>query len=261
MIDREVERLRGLRATALRIRAVARALGEATRARQDGTSPADDTARDDGTSPSDGTALVDVTSPADGTALIDVTSPADGTALIDVTSPADDTALVDGLLDRGRCAAWRLARTVSGHLRGHPYASFQKDAGLAVVLSNSLTAAGAAWGVKTRRQALVRFDAELRALFRQLCDVRALTRIAGLDESLGRSQIELRALLAALAHETGARKTGAHETIKVASRAIPDAPATPADLMSHRAARAAAASPRPLVARAALESNWPYLAF
>lgn len=215
MIDREVERLRGLRATALRIRAVARALGAATSAREDGAAPDHGTVPDDGSAPD------------------------------------------DGLLHRGRCAAWRLARTVSGHLRGHPYASFQKDAGLGVVLSSSLTAAGAAWSVKTRRQALLRFDAELRALFRQLCDVRALTRIAGLDESLGRSQIELRALLAALAHETG----------KVASRAIPvsptipEAPATPADLMIHRATRAAAVSPRPLVARAALESNWPYLAF
>jgi hypothetical protein len=124
-----------------------------------------------------------------------------------------------------------VARTVSGHLRGHPYASFQKDAGLGVVLANSLTAAGAAWSVKTPRQVLLRFDAELRALFRQLCDVRALTRVADLDESLGRSQIELRALLAALAHETGTSNVPAKANL-----------------------------PGPAVRGAALESNWPYLA-
>src|SRR5712671_5377948 len=101
MIDKEVERLRRLRATALRVRTVARALG-----------------------------------------------------------PRDD------LVTRGRCAAWRVARTVSGRLRAHPYASFQKDAGMAVVVANSLVAANAALGVKTRHQGLLSFEAILRSLAR-----------------------------------------------------------------------------------------------
>src|SRR5579859_7672700 len=107
MIDREVERLRRLRAEALRVRAIAHALGPR-----------------------------------------------------------------DALLNRGKCAAWRIARTVSGRLRAHPHDRFQKDAGIGVVVSNSLAAANAALGVKTRHQGLLRFEAHLRSLARELSDVR-----------------------------------------------------------------------------------------
>src|ERR1700730_12699364 len=118
MIDREVERLRRLRATALRVRTVARALSHR-----------------------------------------------------------------DALLNRGRCAAWRVARTVSGRLRAHPYSSFQKDAGIGVVVANSLAAANAALGVKTRRQGLLIFEAHLKSLARELSDVRALTCAQDLNDS------------------------------------------------------------------------------
>ena len=37
----------------------------------------------------------------------------------------------ESLLDRSACASWRIARVVSGRLRGHPYAEYQKDAGAA----------------------------------------------------------------------------------------------------------------------------------
>jgi len=168
MIDKEVERLRRLRATALRVRTVARALGPH-----------------------------------------------------------------DALLNRGRCAAWRVARTVSGRLRAHPYASFQKDAGIGVVVSNSLAAANAALGVKTRRQGLLRFEAHLRSLARELSDVGALTRASDLNDNFSRSQIEIRALLAALAYETGRIH-------------LPEASAIP-PISNTRGA-------------AAVDSEWPYLA-
>jgi hypothetical protein len=167
MIDKEVERLRRLRATALRARTVARALGPS-----------------------------------------------------------------DALLHRGTCAAWRVARIVSGRLRAHPYASFQRDAGISVVLANSLSAANAALGVKTRQQALLRFEAHLRSLARELSDVRALTCAPDLNDSFGRSQVEIRALLAALAYETGRVHVSEASTIPP----IPDA-------------RGAAA----------VGSDWPYL--
>src|ERR1700692_388068 len=137
MLDKEIERLRRLRAAALRVRAVARALRPG-----------------------------------------------------------------DALLNRGRCAAWRVARTVSGRLRAHPYASYQKDAGIGVVVANSLAAANAALGVKTRHQGLLRFEACLRSLAHELSDVRALTSAADLNDCFARSQIEIRALLAALGVET-----------------------------------------------------------
>src|SRR5260370_36165547 len=138
MIDKEVERLRRLRAAALRVRAVARAL-----------------------------------------------------------RPSDT------LLNRGRCAAWRIARTVSGRLRAHPYGSFQKDAGIGVVVANSLAAPNAALGVKTRRQGLLRFEGYLRSLARGLSDVRALTSATDLNDRFGLSQGGIWAVCGALGGESG----------------------------------------------------------
>jgi hypothetical protein len=176
MIDKEVERLRRLRAAALRVRAVARALGHG-----------------------------------------------------------------DTLLNRGRCAAWRVARTVSGRLRAHPYGSFQKDAGIGVVVANSLAAANAALGVKTRHQGLLRFEAILRSLARELSDVRALTSASDLNDSFARSQIEIRALLAALGVET----RGVYETRGV-----------------HLSVASAMAPPVTNAGSAiTVDSDWPYLAF
>ena len=173
MIDKEVERLRRLRATALRVRTVARAL-----------------------------------------------------------SPSRALNPGDPLLNRGRCAAWRVARIVSGRLRAHPYASFQRDAGISVVLANSLSAANAALGVKTRKQGLLRFETHLKSLARELSDVRALTCAPDLNDNFARSQIEIRALLAALAYETG----GFH---------VPEASTIP-PIANARGA-------------AAVDSDWPYL--
>jgi hypothetical protein len=167
MIDKEVERLRRLRAEALRVRAIAQALGPR-----------------------------------------------------------------DALLSRGRCAAWRVARTVSGRLRAHPYGRFQEDAGIGVVVANSLAAANAVLGVKTRHQGLLRFEAHLRSLARELSDVRALTSAADLNDSFDRSQIEIRSLLAAVAFETG--RVHVAETLALAPVAD---------------------------SRGAVVVDWPYLAF
>jgi hypothetical protein len=175
MFDKEIERLRRLRAAALRVRAVARAL-----------------------------------------------------------RPGDT------LLNRGRCAAWRVARTVSGRLRAHPYASYQKDAGIGVVVANSLAAANAALGVRTRRQGLLRLEAYLSSLARELSDVRALTSASDLNDSFARSQIEICALLSALGVETRGHYEPPRTQLSEAS-----AMATVTD-----AGRAIT-----------VDSDWPYLAF
>jgi hypothetical protein len=125
-------------------------------------------------------------------------------------------------------------------LRAHPYASYQKDAGIGVVVANSLAAANAALGVKTRHQGLLRFEAHLRSLARELTDVRALTSASDLNDSFARSQVEIRALLSALAYET----RGLYET--------PGA----------QLAEASAMAPVTDAGRAiTVDSDWPYLAF
>jgi hypothetical protein len=102
------------------------------------------------------------------------------------------------------------------------------------VVANSLVAANAVLGVKTRQQGLLRFEAHLRSLARELSDVRALTSASDLNDSFGRSQIEIRALLAALAHETSGLR-------------MPEAAAIP-PVTSARGA-------------AAVDPDWPFLAF
>lgn len=143
MIDFQVERLRRLRASALRVRAVARRLGAKP-------------------------ALVD-----------------------------------ERLMMLSACAAWRLARMVSGHLRAHPYARFQRDAGLGTLLMNGLRAQVAALGASSRAQAMAEFETHLKALSHELDDARALTRTSELSDLFGRSQIEIRALVGAVERKPG----------------------------------------------------------
>jgi len=104
----------------------------------------------------------------------------------------------DPLLNRGRCAAWRIARSVTGRLRAHPYLRYQRDAGLAVIVANSVVAAGFAVRMLRRPAALRAFEAQLKHLERELADARALTWDADLSDAFGRSQHELRELLVAL---------------------------------------------------------------
>jgi hypothetical protein len=108
------------------------------------------------------------------------------------------------LLTRGGCAAWRVARAVTGRLRAQPSARWQKDAGILVVTVNALIAAIAALGTR-RDSVLKRFAGELKLLARELDDARALTWVADLSDSFGRSQVEVRSLLSALADEARGR--------------------------------------------------------
>jgi hypothetical protein len=111
-------------------------------------------------------------------------------------------ALNDSLLGRGARASWRIARAVSGRLKAHPYASYQQDAGFGQQLCDELFASFVALGIRSRERALAEYESHLGALARQLADVRVMTWSPDLGASLGRSQIEIKALLEALARET-----------------------------------------------------------
>jgi hypothetical protein len=182
MLDFEVERLRHLRGTALRVRAVARALG------------------------------------------------------------SQESVLDDALVARGSCAAWRVARSVSGRLRAHPYASFQKDAGFVTLLANSVAARAATFGASTRTHAYRVFEAQLKTLLRELDDTRSLTRVADLSDAFGRSQGEIRSLIAELQRAPG----GVSPLARIAREPL------------HR--HAGGLKTAHAAARSAKE-DWPYLAF
>jgi hypothetical protein len=108
----------------------------------------------------------------------------------------------DSLVARAACSSWRIARTVSGRLKAHPYARYQKDVSVASLLHSSVLARWAAFTKRTRVHALLECEAQLRRLGRQLDDARALTWLPDLSDAFGRSQTEIRVLLAALGHET-----------------------------------------------------------
>jgi hypothetical protein len=115
----------------------------------------------------------------------------------------------EALITRGGCAAWRVARAVTGRLRGHPYASYQKDAGFGTWLKNRIVAAAVSLGIRNRTRGMNEFGRRLTLLLRELDDVRALTWAAELSDTFGRSLQEIRALIAAVHCETpdGAART------------------------------------------------------
>jgi hypothetical protein len=170
MSNDEVERLRKLRGTALRVRAIARALESSQR-----------------------------------------------------------QPMVIDRLRRVSGATWRISRAVSGQLRAHPYADFQKDAGTLTILANSLRASAVARFLGRHTRAVGYLAGELSTLSRLLDDARALTCTLNLSDSFGRSQIEIRGLITEI--------RGRHR-----------APTAPPLLLQHQSGSVAAA-----------DSDWPYL--
>ena len=191
MIDSEVQRLRQLRGSALRVRAVALALGR------------------------------------------------------------DRKAPTDSLLNAGACAAWRVARAVTGRLRAHPYAPYQKGATLGMLVRNSIAARAALLASSTRAQALEAFEGHLKVLLRELDDARALTRASDLSDTFGRYQSELRVLVNLL----GQLLHGAY-----AHDLIVELPAAAPPTVSTVKAIAPAYAAAVAVSTGSRSVDWPYLA-
>jgi hypothetical protein len=111
-------------------------------------------------------------------------------------------AAKESLLDRTACASWRIARIVSGRLRSHPYAAYQKDAGAAARLADRLHASYLALTHKNRLRALRALQQHVNTLGRRLDDAIALAWSSDFSEALSRSQFEIKALGAAIASQT-----------------------------------------------------------
>jgi hypothetical protein len=149
---------------------------------------------------------------------------------------ATRAAAADPLLTRGACASWRIARVVSGRLRAHPYLRYQKDTSLGVIVLNSVLARWLALKSRDRLQALCEYETNLRRLARRLEDARALTWSSDLSDTFGRSQIEIRSLLAAVSGETAASGSKPRQELSLADGGV------------------GAFAPT-------IEGDWPYLAF
>lgn len=96
--------------------------------------------------------------------------------------------------DFGKSAVicWALARIATGHLRAHPYLSYQKGPSRLRDLANRSMAALAALNARRQGRCASVCAQELGLVARALADARALTWSAELSDALGRTQILLR---------------------------------------------------------------------
>jgi hypothetical protein len=146
-------------------------------------------------------------------------------------------ALNDSLLSHSARVSGRIVRAVSGRLNAHPYLRYQQDAGVGRRVCNSVLAGLLTLGIRNRVRALTEYESQVRRLARQLADARALTLSQDLGASLGRSQLEIKALLEALAQET----RSASDPVR-----LPDRPGAASGLETFANS---------------IQGDWPYLAF
>jgi hypothetical protein len=122
------------------------------------------------------------------------------------------------VFSRSALACWRIARVITGKLRAHPYQSYQRDAGYLRSLYDGAVAALMAGVARYRGGSFGMYSARLQTVARELDDVRALTWSPTLSDALGRSQLEIRALmkeLAARAREEAGLRNDAAARIEV----------------------------------------------
>jgi hypothetical protein len=99
------------------------------------------------------------------------------------------------LYERAALLNWRIARIATGHLRSHPYRSYQRDPSFFESGADRLAAILLGTMASLRGDAAQTFLRELRGAARELDDTRALTLSAELSDALGRAQSSMRNLV------------------------------------------------------------------
>ncbi len=115
----------------------------------------------------------------------------------------------NSLFFRTQLSCWRVARTVTGKLRAHPYPRYQREPG---GLHAAFTRSGASFlgtVAQRRGRSLQILALELQRVARELDDARALTRSTDLSDDFGRSQVQIRSLIKEL--DCGVRNEARHE--------------------------------------------------
>lgn len=152
-------------------------------------------------------------------------------------------------LARSAHSCWRIAKVVSGALRGLPNLSCQRDYSPVRAAYDRLNARFMAMIARRRDTSAQVFCEALWGVARELDDARALTWSAELSDTLGRAQLQMRQLLrefeAATLLEAHAHRTtlAPLKSRRVASRPAPRTASRPAMTRDE-------AKPAP----------WPYLA-
>jgi hypothetical protein len=150
-----------------------------------------------------------------------------------------DSAQEQSVFARSAVICWTIARVASGHLRAHPYLSYQQGPSRLRDLADGLIASLVAMNARRRNRRLSIYAQQLQTVANEVDDVRSLTWSPDLSDALGRMQIQMRRL----AHELdlGARgETGA--------------------VLLPRAKAVACAETSNSLQEIAADTGWPYLA-
>jgi chemotaxis protein histidine kinase CheA len=142
----------------------------------------------------------------------------------------------NAIFARSAVIFWSIARIATGQLRAHPFLDYQKGPSQIRDLADRAVSALAAQRRGRRFSALA---LELQRVVREVNDVRALTRLPDLSDSLGRSQQLLRRLAAELDSQV---------RVELGTN-----PVTAANAAS---ARSGGGTVNPMAG----QDNWPYLA-
>ena len=151
----------------------------------------------------------------------------------------DGTTQAGSVFARSAVMCWTIARVASGHLRAHPYMSYQQGPGPLDGLADSVITSLVALNARRQNRRLSVYAQQLRSVAREVNDARALTWSPDLSDALGRMQIRMQRLASEL--DLGAlAETGS---------------AVPA--RSKAAARAETGNSLDAIA---VDDSWPYLA-
>ena len=117
-------------------------------------------------------------------------------ALAMALEPSDSAH--NSVISRSAVACWRIARIITGRLRGHPDLRYQQGPGELRTLLDRISAGVRGTAARSRKRALEVLAGEMRSVGRALDDARALTLSPELSDDWGRSQIQVRRLIAEL---------------------------------------------------------------
>ena len=124
----------------------------------------------------------------------------------------------DSVFSRAAVRCWQIARVVTGRLRAHPYLSYQRGPSELAALYGGIRASLLSSAARTAGAVCRALSDDLQSVARELDDARALTWSTDLSDTFGRSQTQIRRLMAEI--EAGARKEAGctHEAESQAAR-------------------------------------------
>jgi hypothetical protein len=105
-----------------------------------------------------------------------------------------DCTQEQSIFARSAVMCWTIARVASGHLRAHPYMSYQRGPTPLGDLADSIIGSFVALTARRRNRRFSVYAQQLRNVAREVDDARALTWSPDLSDALGRMQVRMQRL-------------------------------------------------------------------